>query len=506
MPSARFEADFASFYEAVSRADLTLKGFDSTTHQVESSLNSMVDTFTGRRVISEAALITEAITRIGSPSRLTASELQRAGAAAAEAAEKMRRLGEEVPPKFDRLAAAAARARGETANLGASMRQFDGVLSSVGVNIGAQSRALEDLANASGKSASQIGVLGVAGLATGAGIAGWQTGRAISEFFGLDKSIGDATARLLGFGDVAGQEAAAGNDVLARATKNAGYEVTNMAEAMKINELAALRTIAANTKQAEASRQLAADDAKATALMEANRRKMIAAEHDLAVAIQGRQAADRAAYAEMAAESANNLAAAHRDVADAQRQEAEGAAELGRALQEADIASQQAQAKIRDDARLATVAIRAEQDAAAALARTLGNSIEYDLSSPGGLEQFKRLNPGATFQGAAARPEYFQTHTLADAVRDGLISYGRYANSNPLGPYSTGGNSPGPVGRLLVADLGPEAIRADGRGTSGGIQVYAPVHVSGVFDPSAKEALSSAVRSGLSRSIIAGRH
>jgi hypothetical protein len=68
----------------------------------------------------------------------------------------------------------------------------------------------------------------------GSALIGWKVGRAISELFGLDEIIGNATAKLLGMGDAAGEAAAAGADTLARASQAAGYAITNMNEAVKV--------------------------------------------------------------------------------------------------------------------------------------------------------------------------------------------------------------------------------------------------------------------------------
>lgn len=119
-------------------------------------------------------------------------------------------------------------------NLRTSLSQFDGVLSSVGIKLGPEIRALGELGDASGKTASQIGLLGTAGLALGAAVGGWKIGRLIADFFDLDEKIGNATAKLLGFGDVAAQEAGAGMDVLARASTLAGRAITDFAAAQQI--------------------------------------------------------------------------------------------------------------------------------------------------------------------------------------------------------------------------------------------------------------------------------
>jgi hypothetical protein len=115
------------------------------------------------------------------------------------------------------------------------LSQADKVLAAFGVRIGPEIQAIRELGDASSKTAQEIGLIGTAGLALGAGLAGWKVGRMIADFFDLDKTIADATAAMMGWGDVAGEEAGAKMDVLARATATAGREITDLTEAMRIN-------------------------------------------------------------------------------------------------------------------------------------------------------------------------------------------------------------------------------------------------------------------------------
>lgn len=70
-----------------------------------------------------------------------------------------------------------------------SLQRFDGVLSSVGINIGPQVRAIGELAQVSGKTASALGLLSTAGLVVGAATAGWEFGRMIAGWTGVDEAI-----------------------------------------------------------------------------------------------------------------------------------------------------------------------------------------------------------------------------------------------------------------------------------------------------------------------------
>jgi hypothetical protein len=68
----------------------------------------------------------------------------------------------------------------------------------------------------------------------GSAFIGWKLGRVISDLFDLDRTIGNATAKLLGMGDAAGQAAAATADTLTRASEAAGYAITNLHDAIQV--------------------------------------------------------------------------------------------------------------------------------------------------------------------------------------------------------------------------------------------------------------------------------
>lgn len=133
------------------------------------------------------------------------------------------------------VGASSDRTTPQVHNLRGALSSFDGVLASMGVNIGTEIRGLTELGEASGKTFTQLGLVATAGLAAGAALAGWKIGRLVADFFDLDQAIGNATAKLLGYGDVAAQTAGAKADVLARATATAKREITDYAEAIRIN-------------------------------------------------------------------------------------------------------------------------------------------------------------------------------------------------------------------------------------------------------------------------------
>ena len=59
----------------------------------------------------------------------------------------------------------------------------------------------------------------------------------------------------------------------------------------------------------------------------------------------------------------------------------------------------------------------------------------YDLSTPEGMDYFKKMNPGATVN---ARMEYFLTHTMQEAIRAGLMNLLPRGESAPPPGFATG--------------------------------------------------------------------
>ncbi len=108
----------------------------------------------------------------------------------------------------------------------------------VGTSALGMREGLNAIAEGAGITVSELGLFTAAGLVAATAMGAWEVGRAAAEFFDLDTKIGDVTAALLGFGDVAAETAGAKADVLAKASKHAGVEITDMATAMAINDAA----------------------------------------------------------------------------------------------------------------------------------------------------------------------------------------------------------------------------------------------------------------------------
>lgn len=127
--SATFIADFTSFNDAVQKAELTLKSFQSGAAQVEKQLNRVGDSFSGRKVLQEATLAAKAIEDIGGASKLTAAEQSRVNATITEALEKYKALGMQAPQELIALQNAT---KAETTLLG----ELQGAIGPVGTALG----------------------------------------------------------------------------------------------------------------------------------------------------------------------------------------------------------------------------------------------------------------------------------------------------------------------------------------------------------------------------------
>jgi len=147
-----------------------------------------------------------------------------------------------------------------TANIGqrlhASLGAFDSVLATLGIHLRTDIGALTELATASSKTFTELGLLSTAGLAVGTAMASWEFGRNIADAANLDEQIANLTARITGMGDVAAETAAAKLDLFASASRLAGHEITNLADAYGALDAAELK------RQQQAAGGNLADDLK----------------------------------------------------------------------------------------------------------------------------------------------------------------------------------------------------------------------------------------------------
>lgn len=110
--SAKFLADFETFYTACQKAEVSLTSFQSNASKVEGALKRMQDSFTGTKLIQDAQLMSTAYERLAKEGiGLTSAELQRMGTTASAAIEKMRAIGMDVPAGIQKIATEAEKAR-----------------------------------------------------------------------------------------------------------------------------------------------------------------------------------------------------------------------------------------------------------------------------------------------------------------------------------------------------------------------------------------------------------
>ena len=134
MISAKFVANFDSFYGAVQKAEQQLVDLSDGADTAAKRLDRMVTTFSGRKLVQDAVLAAEAVERIGGASKLTEAELQRVATQAKAAADKLRAMGEDVPVKLQNL---AGHVKTTTSTLDQMKSMVGQVGSALGITFGA---------------------------------------------------------------------------------------------------------------------------------------------------------------------------------------------------------------------------------------------------------------------------------------------------------------------------------------------------------------------------------
>ena len=312
--SARFEADFSQFVAAT-------KGAEAALGKVVAGGAGVGRTFRGMEDGASTA----------------AGKLDTFNLSISQASALLGRFGFSIPPVVRGLldlGNLAAAAQVGVAGVGAAAAPAAASTAAVGTSAAA--------------AATGIGAMGAAALAAGSALAGWTLGEKIGEVTGWTQAIADGTAKLLGWGDVASQEAAAGADVLARASKTAGRAITDQTEAMNINQQEAFALIDANIRTGASMQQLAADTKVAEAAMVAlskakleAQERSVAQEHKLLIAGMQREADNAKAYADMKKTTAANIATAEINSRNFREMEAQFENERLRAHQDVDIQTSQ---------------------------------------------------------------------------------------------------------------------------------------------------------------------
>jgi hypothetical protein len=147
-----FLADFTSFYDAAQQADVHLKGMETNANKVESSLNKMVDSFSGRKLAQDATLMVEAIERMGGATKLTEAEQAKVNRTVTEAIAKYKALGMEAPAELQKVAEATKGAEKGTSAWSGALSTMTGALGAMGVqlSVGAVVNFISDTVEAAG--------------------------------------------------------------------------------------------------------------------------------------------------------------------------------------------------------------------------------------------------------------------------------------------------------------------------------------------------------------------
>lgn len=133
--TATFQADFTSWKTAVDAAHTQLRGFQTGASQVENSLKRVADSFSGRKILSEASLAVKAIGDMGGVAKLTETEQRRLNTTLTEALAKYRALGQTAPKAMTDLEAATRRIGPATASWAGSLTQVNSLLGAFGVSL-----------------------------------------------------------------------------------------------------------------------------------------------------------------------------------------------------------------------------------------------------------------------------------------------------------------------------------------------------------------------------------
>lgn len=104
MPSASFYANFDQFDRQVEAAKQTLGNFEVSCRNVQGSIKRIETAYDGSKLIGEAVKTAAAIEKIAEKGGLTEAELRKLNARFDEAADKARRVGQEMPASFSRVA------------------------------------------------------------------------------------------------------------------------------------------------------------------------------------------------------------------------------------------------------------------------------------------------------------------------------------------------------------------------------------------------------------------
>lgn len=227
----------------------SLKEGEQAIQATSAQAQKLATSFNGDRMVTHAKNVTAAIREVG-VTTLTASQASRNLDLLERAMDKMRLTSQPIPANMKATAeqlhfvarsAEAAVPAGQQVT--AVYRQFDGVLQSMGINIGPYVKGIEDVTTAvtgmkmaGGATTTMLGLFAPALAVVATAIGAWKFGTKIGEVNGFTEAIARGIAVMKGYGDVQQETAMAiadANDLAGKAEANWKRQTQSIADSTK---------------------------------------------------------------------------------------------------------------------------------------------------------------------------------------------------------------------------------------------------------------------------------
>ena len=178
----------------------------------------------------------------------------------------------------------STRAGGAIGDLATGLSAADKTLGAFGVHIGPEIHALDELSQAAGKTASELGLIGSASLVAAAALGGIGIGRRIAEWTDADNKIAHLVDRVMGLG-MAAQEAGAKQDSINLAISRGADATISYTQAIQFNTDWAAKSNERVREAAEVTKahEKAMKDAKEAAEREAEAIQKLQKAHEDAI-------------------------------------------------------------------------------------------------------------------------------------------------------------------------------------------------------------------------------
>jgi hypothetical protein len=506
--SGKVEADFSSYVDEVHKSVAASKEFERSEHGRGAGVDAMVAS-------------ADKLEAPGSQLRIVKRRGGDEGAL------------KETAESFAGVGLASPAAAPELVNFGKAIGETGHVLDLFDVKVGETStlrKGLVGLGRLMEENSEEFAALGAAAEVAIAAIGGWEVGKTVGELTGLTDEVSKLEFHLLGLKTDAEQAGAATAKAIADAQKQyPGLPISDMGNVVALRQAEADAKIAANKARFDPENIAKVDEEIKRVNDDLQKIRDNGVEQDLIrqinshavslsdlakaynISIEAMQQFSTEAGKQAAVEASNAkklddlaLQLQHADEDRRAKAAADEDARLKAEGEQIDADTKAAQARqnnlyselvAQEQARKATEAeTQALNDqAAAANAAARSVSFTYDLSTAAGLAQFKAMNPSAAVN---ARPDYFKTHSIADAVVAGLISGGGFSKAGASG-FTPDRSAPAPTSPTSPPMPGPTAPMTP----APGVQIHASVYVSGVFDPSSAAALGNTVSRAIEQSL-----